>query len=49
LNNFSSSNPGGGGDKGGGSKSKSAKKNKTDVVDRYKEVNDKLEKTNRLM
>lgn len=38
-----------GGKTGGGGKSKSAKKNKTDVVDRYKEVNDKLEKTNRLM
>ena len=49
MNNSSSKNPGGGGDKGGGSKSKSAKKNKTDVVNRYKEVNDKLEKTNRLM
>jgi hypothetical protein len=54
MSNFSSNNAGGkssggGGDKGGGTKSKSKKKNKTDLVDRYKEVNDKLEKTNRLM
>jgi hypothetical protein len=34
---------------GSTSKGKDSRKKKTDVVDRYKEVNDSLEKTNRLM
>jgi hypothetical protein len=43
---------GGGGGGGGGSKPKKtseAKKKKTDIVDRYKEINDQLEETQRAM
>lgn len=56
MNNYSGSNSGGkspgSGSGGGGSKPKKtseAKKNKSEVVDRYKEINDQLEKTTRQM
>ena len=54
MSNYSSSNSGGK-NPGGSSSSKSTKKakdsrkKKSDAVDRYKEINDNLEKTNRLM
>lgn len=57
MNNFSSSNKGGGspgkgGGGGGGSKPKKtseSKKKKSEIVDRYKEINDQIEKTTRQM
>ena len=54
MNNSSGSNKGGGGkgSGGGGSKGKpttGSKGKKTDIVDRYKEINDQLEETNRLL
>ena len=56
MNNYSSSNAGGkspgSGSGGGGSdpkKTSEAEKNKSEIVDRYKEINDQLEKTTRQM